>query len=49
LVEFDEEKREVVINEFLRFRPSQILYDLDRDGYIDERSKVASEPKKEKR
>lgn len=41
LVEFDEDAREIVINQFLRFRPSQILYDLDRDAYIDERSKIA--------
>jgi len=41
LVSFDEERSEVVINEFLRFRPSQILYDLDREGYVDERTKTA--------
>lgn len=40
-VGFDEESREVVINEFVRLRPSEILYVLDRLGYIDERNKVA--------
>jgi hypothetical protein len=34
---YDEETREVVINEFLRFRPSQILYTLDREAYVEER------------
>jgi hypothetical protein len=38
---FDEETREIVINEFLRFRPSEILYVLDREGYVDERAKVS--------
>lgn len=41
-VDFDEESREVVINDFVRFRPSEILYALDRLGYVDERNKAAS-------
>jgi hypothetical protein len=41
VVEFDDEDHEVVIDEFLRFRPSEILYVLDRLGYIDERNKAA--------
>jgi hypothetical protein len=41
---FDEETREIVINEFLRFRPSEILYVLDREGYVEERAKVAGIP-----
>ena len=39
--DFDEETREIVINEFLRFRPSEILYILDREGYVEERAKVS--------
>jgi hypothetical protein len=41
LVEFDDETHEVVINEFLRFRPSEILYAFDRESYVDEKEKAA--------
>ena len=35
LVSFDDDTGEVVINEDLKFRPSQILYILDRAAYVD--------------
>ncbi|MES1191377.1 MAG: abortive infection family protein [Steroidobacter sp.] len=40
-IQVDPDRYEVVINEVYRFRPSQILYDLDREGYMDERARVA--------
>lgn len=45
VVEYDDETREIVINEFLRFRPSQILYSLDREAYVEERSRSVSDAK----
>lgn len=35
LMSVDEETSEIVLNEAMRFRPSQILYDLDREAYVD--------------
>jgi hypothetical protein len=43
-IQIDAETFEIVINEAYRYRPSQILYDLDRDGYINERTKAMSLP-----
>lgn len=34
-VDFDEDSYEIVVNEFLTFRPSQILYVFDRPAYIE--------------
>ncbi len=43
-VQTDQDTHEIVINEAYRFRPSQILYDLDREGYMNERAKAAGLP-----
>lgn len=43
-IQIDQETRELVINEAYRYRPSQILYDMDREGYMNERAKVISLP-----
>lgn len=40
-VQIDPDTYEIVINEAFRFRPSQILYDFDREGYADECNKAA--------
>lgn len=45
VVAYDDENREVVINEFLRFRPSQILYTLDREAYVEERARSINDAK----
>lgn len=42
-IQIDEETLEIVINEAYRYRPSQILYDLDREGYMNERAKAVGE------
>lgn len=42
IVEFDEDTHEVVLNELLRFRPSQILYTLDREAYVELATEVGS-------
>lgn len=42
-VQYDLEAQEVVINEFIRLRPSEILYALDRGAYVDERIGVMGE------
>lgn len=39
-IQIDKETFEIILNEAYRYRPSQLLYDLDRDGYLDERAKV---------
>jgi hypothetical protein len=43
-IQIDTETFEIVINEAYRYRPSQILYDLDRDGYVNERAKATGAP-----
>lgn len=40
-IQIDQDTREIVLNEVYRYRPSQILYDLDREGYMNERAKAA--------
>lgn len=46
-IEIDTDTYEIVINEAYRYRPSQILYELDRDGYMNERAKAANLPQEE--
>lgn len=46
-IQLDPETFEIVINEAYRFRPSQILYDLDREGYLNEREKAAALPQEQ--
>lgn len=46
-VQIDPDTFEIVINEAYRYRPSQILYDLDREGYMNERTKAADLPEEE--
>ncbi len=41
-IQIDPESREIVVNEAYRYRPSQLLYELDREGYINERTKAAN-------
>jgi hypothetical protein len=43
-IQIDEETREIVLNEAYRYRPSQLLYELDREGYINERAKAIALP-----
>jgi len=46
-IHIDTESLEIVINEAYRYRPSQILYELDREGYMNERTKAANLPEEE--
>lgn len=46
-IQIDQDTREVVINEAYRYRPSQILYDLDREGYMNERAKAIALPEEQ--
>jgi hypothetical protein len=46
-IQIDSETFEVVINEAYRYRPSQLLYDLDRQGYINERTKAIGAPEED--
>jgi hypothetical protein len=46
-VQIDSDTLQIVINEAYRFRPSQILYDLDRDGYMNERNKAIALPEED--
>lgn len=39
-IQIDDASFEIVVNEAYRYRPSQILYELDREGYMNERAKV---------
>jgi abortive infection Abi-like protein len=46
-VQVDPDTREIVINEAYRYRPSQILFELDREGYLNERTRAADLPEAE--
>lgn len=46
-IQIDTDTYEIVINEAYRYRPSQILYELDREGYMNERAQAASLPEEE--
>lgn len=46
-IQIDTDTFEIVINEAYRYRPSQILYELDREGYMNERAKSSSLPEEE--
>ncbi len=46
-IQIDADSFEIVINEAYRYRPSQILYELDREGYMNERAKAANLPEEE--
>lgn len=46
-IQIDGDSFEVIINEAYRYRPSQILYELDREGYMNERAKAVDLPEAE--
>ncbi len=46
-IQIDSDSYEIVINEAYRYRPSQILYELDREGYMNERSKAVNLPEED--
>ncbi len=43
-IHIDKDTREIVLNEAYRYRPSQLLYELDREGYMNERAKAIALP-----
>lgn len=43
-IQIDTDTLEIVINEAYRFRPSEVLYELDREGYMNERAKASALP-----
>ncbi len=46
-IRIDTDTFEIVINDAYRYRPSQVLYELDREGYMNERAKAVNLPEED--